>query len=1543
MWRRLRRHYFCFCIWGETLTVASLWSKLESILPKQMFDNLTKIIRVVQRDELLRFEVFTELNDGLAIYRRVAYVGSAAHNWLVRPWRRQGGPPTRNNNRYLSTVNLNAPSSHFTPRPPLLLRDRISQAHRPLSLISLNVNGTRGSWEEFLDLIRTRVPEVVLLQETGREDPSFPLRIPGFSVAEVLASGEGRRGIAVAVRRKHLYASVVGQEHSNMLFVRIINRPRIPSASRFEDPSSTTSNQSPGIRTPIGVRGGEKRRKASPAVCDAGIIVGSVYVPRRGASGRRKVLETIWKRLNLLRRRFPHCPLVIAGDWNMGKEKLARYCAGAPPELREGIRMVRVSGSSVSWMRVVSGRMRVSTLDHVITLGPLSMTVGGARIDRRWDVSDHWPLAFRCYLHSEEASRNSDSSSDDLDPPSDVESPLSAERVSRAPGESEEERREGSEEEESWMTVGRVQKEGDDGWIRVRVAKRRRPPLSVDSPNFSMSSPSAQKPSVSRRKIRNSSDQIATHNYWEVLGNRNGVSDDDIDFMAEGFITQSKRVMEEVGVLRERKLRRRAKKRVSKKTKKACEKRRKAYAEWRDHHIRLLMSVVSEKEEREAEELRERYEKARDRARELAKKDKKESWLRWVEEGVELYAKKDMKGYWSWIRRSAGMKREGGGREDVLLRPIRNPEDKDQLYYVPERIALAWARHYGGLAVDVTTHSKDESHWVELLREERRASDAPGREELEEWSERWGHCDRAVSWQEVAHNLKKMRNGKAVGEDGIPAEWLKACVSSVEREEEGGGDEDDAIRYVEEEEEEEEEGESERRIRRSQRRENRGSSNSMAIALSRLINAVWEKGYVPKVWRCARVISIPKKGDLSVTDNYRGISLMSTTLKILCRIVAKRLSGRLEELGALVEEQAGFRSRDEAVSQAVTLWEMCKRRQIAGRKTYLAFLDLRKAYDTVPHEALFYKLRNFFGIPKNSRLYRFLYGLYSHSRISVESIGGSLEIPLERGLRQGCPISPVLFNMFINDVLRKSSGWAASIPGVEENSDTWKRCGGLLFADDLVLLAPSKRLLRKAVENVTQWCDDFEMSLGVQKCGVMIIGGSASRLRRLDISYHGEVLPKVSEYSYLGVLFHNSLSVGCAAEERRKILVKRVASCTQFLRNRQIPLHTRRSVLRTMLLPAFHYGSELWGMSQCAVQKAQTVQNRAMRYLCGVRASAPVSTSALHLELRITPMHVEAAARRARLYRKALQSRTWLGILVRHPYNVSKWTWVTGTTRWAHRSFPELISEGRGADWVSLREAKAAFWMRMVRRQSDSSSELSSIRFYLSYSMQQSSLAAEAYVPLHLASGAQFLLRARLRCLWTSRQLAFMRIIPERYQTVCPFCGLEGAWEEGENLSHILVECVSWRRQRGEHLGPWIARAHSTILSEEEEALRWRTSSEFSNMELSSTISTARAATFSLPIPNGPTRLRCVRYLLLGGKFSARHRRQKVRLRGGKDLTLAVSAFLQEVMPLRLMRLQVLVSEINPSSTTNVNLRILSEGYPLGGDVPRRPTPEGVG
>jgi len=116
-------------------------------------------------------------------------------------------------------------------------------------------------------------------------------------------------------------------------------------------------------------------------------------------------------------------------------------------------------------------------------------------------------------------------------------------------------------------------------------------------------------------------------------------------------------------------------------------------------------------------------------------------------------------------------------------------------------------------------------------------------------------------------------------------------------------------------------------------------------------------------------------------DNYRGTSLIPVPFKLLLSMITIRVQKAMEENGLFCREQAGFRAQEECPGQVAALVDMVQRRASIGIPIYLMFVDLSKAYDTVPYEALFGKMYQL-GIRR--RMLEFVKALYASSTVAVQ-------------------------------------------------------------------------------------------------------------------------------------------------------------------------------------------------------------------------------------------------------------------------------------------------------------------------------------------------------------------------------------------------------------------------------------------------------------------------------------------------------------------------------------------------------------------------------
>ena len=278
-----------------------------------------------------------------------------------------------------------------------------------------------------------------------------------------------------------------------------------------------------------------------------------------------------------------------------------------------------------------------------------------------------------------------------------------------------------------------------------------------------------------------------------------------------------------------------------------------------------------------------------------------------------------------------------------------------------------------------------------------------------------------------------------------------------------------------------------------------------------LFDVCWEHGIVPSLWRQSIVVPVPKKQTRGVCDvnTFRGISLTSLISKVLCKILENRLFCIAEEKGLIAEEQGGFRKERGCRDQLLSLVLLGQTEVVRKPDGMLvAFIDFAKAYDKVNREKLWSCLQS---VGVKGRCLQFIQALYEGSvcRVKVEGqVSGDFEV--KSGLRQGCVLSPLLFSLYINGAVKKLKEEKC---GVE--------CGGetipdLLFADDTCLVALDALGLKKSLDVLVEWCNEWGVKINVAKSGIMHI--RKKKADRCNVTYKldGETIPLVSSYKYLG-------------------------------------------------------------------------------------------------------------------------------------------------------------------------------------------------------------------------------------------------------------------------------------------------------------------------------------------------------------------------------------------------------------------------------------------
>ena len=246
------------------------------------------------------------------------------------------------------------------------------------------------------------------------------------------------------------------------------------------------------------------------------------------------------------------------------------------------------------------------------------------------------------------------------------------------------------------------------------------------------------------------------------------------------------------------------------------------------------------------------------------------------------------------------------------------------------------------------------------------------------------------------------------------------------------------------------------------------------------MNLQLKLGLVPKSWCIGVITPIHKEGPKTDPDNYRGICVGNIILKILSTMINNRILAIVNENNLISKEQIGFKKHARTSDHIFTLKTLVNKyvTDKKGGKLYACFIDLKKAYDTINHEALFYKLQ-LQDISDN--LLKLLANIYNKADCGVK-INGALTnlFPCKKGLRQGDPLSPLLFNLFINDVFQEIN----QVNKHNVSLDDTFCFSTLAYADDLVLLSTTKEGLQNSMDAVGNYCHKWKLDINYKntKC-----------------------------------------------------------------------------------------------------------------------------------------------------------------------------------------------------------------------------------------------------------------------------------------------------------------------------------------------------------------------------------------------------------------------------------------------------------------------------
>ena len=424
--------------------------------------------------------------------------------------------------------------------------------------------------------------------------------------------------------------------------------------------------------------------------------------------------------------------------------------------------------------------------------------------------------------------------------------------------------------------------------------------------------------------------------------------------------------------------------------------------------------------------------------------------------------------------------------------------------------------------------------------------------------------NRDISLEEVTLMAKRLKSGKASGLDMLSAELLKHA------------------------------------------------NENFMIVFTKLFNKLLQSRTFPEEWSVGIIVVLFKGGDEADLKNYRGITLLSIFGKFFLDVLFERLNNVVSNFEILEQNQIGFRKGYQTSDHIFTLRAIIEN-YVRNNKgpLYVCFVDFQKAFDSVDHRLLLQQLVTY-GIKGN--FLKVITSLYDKVKSCVRGNDSLTDIfPCKRGVRQGCPLSPVLFALYLNDLNRhiKACSQGVLVDDIPIHS--------LLYADDLVLLGKDRKDLQSQLDELDKFSKSLKMEVNMNKTKIMLIQKQKSRAKSMENTpwkIGDKEVKEYTSYKYLGVTLK---STGSFSEHIDKIKEKAHKSYFSLIsKSKEWGGFQPRLFLYLFdhtIAPILNYSSEIWGFEDWT--KLETLHLKACKYASGVRSST--TTDAVYGESK-SPM-----------------------------------------------------------------------------------------------------------------------------------------------------------------------------------------------------------------------------------------------------------------------------------------------------------------------------------
>ena len=499
------------------------------------------------------------------------------------------------------------------------------------------------------------------------------------------------------------------------------------------------------------------------------------------------------------------------------------------------------------------------------------------------------------------------------------------------------------------------------------------------------------------------------------------------------------------------------------------------------------------------------------------------------------------------------------------------------------------------------------------------------------------------SLDEVAAAISALKNNKAPGLDGLPAELFKT------------------------------------------------GCEELTSMLHQLIVRVWSEERLPEEWMIGLICPIHKKGCKMTCTNYRGIALLPSAYKVLSKILSLRIEPYVEAF--LSEYQAGFRQQRSTSDQLFSIRQIVQKSYEMKVETLHLFVDFRAAYDSIDREGL-WDIMAEFRFPH--KLIRLLKGTLSKVMCGVKVQGKTSGLfECKTGLRQGDELSTKLFNVALEGVIRRAK--------LELNGTIFTKSIQLLgFADDVDIVGRNIRSVTDAYSRMEREANKIGLRVNEDKTKFLMV--SASERTKNLVGSHLAIGDKrfevVNDFVYLGAIISNNFDT--SLEIKRRILAAQRAffSVRHLLTSKKISRMAKLTMYKTLIRPIALYGAESWNMTLADENAIGIFERKVLRTIFGPKKEGDLYKCRSNAE-------VYQLYRDADIVRRIKVNRLrWAGHVVRRPVEaplskVFKSDFVDGKrargrpkNSWSEAVDRDSVALGI-ANWQTVASDRASFRRRL--------------------------------------------------------------------------------------------------------------------------------------------------------------------------------------------------------------------------------------------------------